>query len=170
MFRILLFYVKYILLSDMPSYRKKSPATEVKGKRKTRASDKARTSPRKNKKSKSVSLNDGLYLQLPDQQQAPVSTVASNAQPQISASTGQVIIDMLNKLDASNQELTRRMDRFEHNGSVSSTPLTSPTIPPVNHARGTQQVAFPSHFSQQSIPGTSTTVNTGRHIPGTTQP
>ena len=113
----------------MPTYRKKSPAIE--GKRKTRASDKARTSPRKSKKSKSVSLNDGSYLQIPDQEQAPVSTVASTAQPQISASTGQVILDMLNKLDASNQELTRRMDRFEHNGSVSSTPLTSPTIPPV---------------------------------------
>ena len=131
-----------ILTLDMPLYRKKSPATE--GKRKTRASDQARTSPRKNKKSKLASLNDGSYLQLPDHQQAPVSTVASNAQPQISASTGQVILDMLNKLDASNQELTRRMDRFVLNGSVSSTPLTLPTIPPVNHAhvRGIQQVAL----------------------------
>ena len=63
----------------MPSNRKKSPATE--GKRKTRASDKARTSPRKNKKSKSsASVNNGSYLQLQVQQQAPVSTVASTAQ------------------------------------------------------------------------------------------
>ena len=154
----------------MPSYRKKSPATE--GKRKTRASDKARTSPRKSKKSKSASLNDGSYLQLPDPQQAPVSTVVSHAQPQISASTGQAILDMLNKLDASNQELTRRMDRFECNGSVSSTPLTSPTIPPVNHAhaRGSQQVAVPPHLLQQPISGTSTTRNTDTHVLGTTQP
>ena len=154
----------------MPTYHKKSPATE--GKRKTRASDKARTSPRKSKKSKSASLNDGSYLQIPDQQQAPVRTVASTAQPQISASTGQVILEMLNNLDASNQELTRRMDRFERNGSVSSTPLTSPTIPPVNptHASGTQQVAIPPHLPQQSIHSRTTTVNTGRHALGTIQP
>ena len=151
----------------MPSYRKKSPATE--GKRKTRASDKARTSPRKSKKSKSASLNDGSYLQLPEPQQASVSTVASTAQPQISASIGQAILDMLNKLDASNQELTRR---FERNGSVSSTPLTSPTVPPVNHAhaRGGQQFAMPPHLLQQPVHGTSTNRNTDTHVPGTTQP
>ena len=154
----------------MPSYRKKSPATE--GKRKTRASDKARTSPRKSKKSKSASLNDGSYLQLPEPQQASVSTVASTAQPHISASTGQAILDMLNKLDASNQELTRRMDRFERNGSVSSTPLTSPTVPPVNHAhvRGGQQFAMPPHLLQHPVHGTSTNRNTDTHVPGTTQP
>ena len=154
----------------MPSYRKKSPATE--GKRKTRASDKARTSPRKNKKSKSASLNDGSYLQLPEPQQAPVSTIASNAQPQISASTGQAILDMLSKLDASNQELTRRMDRFERNGSISSTPLTSPTGPPVNHAhaRGGQQFTVPPHLLQQPVSGTATNRNTDSYIPGTTQP
>ena len=121
----------------MPAHRKKSPATE--GKRKTRDSDKARTSPRKMKKSKTASLNDGSYLQLPDQQ-ASVSTVTSSADSKISASTGQVIIDMLNKLDASNQELTRRMDRFQR-GSVTSTPLTSPTIPPRSHT----QVASTQH-------------------------
>ena len=153
MFRIFIalgiqFYSSILL--DMPSYHKKSPATE--GKRKTRASDKARTSPRKNKKSKSASLNNGSYLQIPDQQQASVSTFTSTAQPQISASTGHVILDMLNKQHASNQELTRKMDRFERNGSVSSTPLTSPTIPPV----------IPT---KQSIPGRSMTVNTGRVHP-----
>ena len=128
----------------MPAHRKKSPATE--GKRKTRASDKARTSPRKMKKSKAAPLNDGFYLQLPDQQ-ASVSTVTSSAHSQISASTGQVIIDMLNKLDASNQELTRRMDRFER-GSISSTPLTSPTIPPRSHT----QVASTQHSVSTAPP------------------
>ena len=79
---------------------------------------------------------------------------------------------MLNKLDASNQELTRRMDRFECNGSISSTPLTSPTIPPVNptHASSTQQVAFPPHSAHQSIPGRSTTANTGSHALGMVHP
>ena len=87
----------------MPSHHKKSPATE--GKWKTRASDKARTSPRKNKKSKPASINDGSYLQLQVEQQPTVSTVTSHPQPTISASTGQTILEMLNKLDASNQEL-----------------------------------------------------------------
>ena len=78
-----------VLSLTMPSNRKKSPATE--GKRKTRASDKARTTP--NKKSKSASLNDGSYLQLQGQQ-PPVSTAVSTTttQPSISASTGQVIM------------------------------------------------------------------------------
>ena len=46
----------------MSSHCKKSPATEGKGK--TIASDKAKTTPKKNKKSKSASLNDDSYLQV----------------------------------------------------------------------------------------------------------
>ena len=70
----------------MPSHRKKSPAT--KDKRKTRATDKAKNTPRKNKKSKPALINDGSYLQLEVQQQPTVSTVTSNPQSAISASTG----------------------------------------------------------------------------------
>ena len=77
----------YFIILDMPSHRKKSPTTECK--RKTRASDKARTSPRKNKKAKTESLNDGSYLQMPDQQQPSVSTVSSTAHLPILATTGQ---------------------------------------------------------------------------------
>ena len=147
----------------MPSHRKKSPATE--GKRKTRASDKARTTPRKNKKSKSASVNDGSYLQLPVQQQPTVSTVTSNSQSAISASTGQAILEMLNKLDASNQELSKRMDRFEQNGSISSTPLTSPTIPPASHIHrpSVQQPSIPMQPAQQNISGRLTSLATERH-------
>ena len=79
----------------MPSHRKKSPVTE--GKRKTRASDKARTSPRKTKKSKTASINDGSYLQLQAEQQPTVSTVTSAPQSTISLSTGQAILEMLNR-------------------------------------------------------------------------
>ena len=132
----------------MPSHHKKSPATE--GKRKTRASDKARTSPRKNKKSKPASINDGSYLQLQVEQQ-----------PTISASTGQAILEMLNKLDASNQELSKRMDRFKRNGSISLTPLTSPTIPPANHSHRIpgQQPVIPVQHTQHSIPARLTTTS-----------
>ena len=42
-------------------------------------------------------------------------------------STNQAILAMLQKLDASNQVLTKRMDDFERQGAVNSTPLASPT-------------------------------------------
>ena len=88
----------------MPSTRKKSPV--LKQKRKTRASDKARTSPKKPRKNKSsVSANDGSYLQI--QEQIPVSNVPSTSQIFMSVSTGQTIIEMLNKIDAANQELSK---------------------------------------------------------------
>ena len=58
-FYCLLLGFYFILI--MPGNHKKSPATE--GKRKTRASDKARSMPRKSKKQKSASFNDGSYLQ-----------------------------------------------------------------------------------------------------------
>ena len=103
-------YLQIVLvILKMPSTWKKSPVTQ--GKRKTRASDKARTSPKKPRKKKSsVSVNDGSYLQVCDQ--IPVSTVPSTSQYFISVSTGQTILEMLNKLDASNQELSKRMDRL----------------------------------------------------------
>ena len=142
----------------MLSYHKKSPATERN--RKTRASDKARTTRRKKNKSKSASLNDG-SLQLQVQQQPSVSTVTSTVQPAMSASTGQAIRDMFNKLDASNQELSRRKHKFERNGNISSKPLTSSTIPPVSHAQRTaiQQSVFPTQLTRiflvglQPLPG-----------------
>ena len=144
--------------------RKKSPASE--GKRKTRASDKVRTSQRKSKKSKSsASVNDGSYLQLQVQQQVPVSTVTSTTQPSISVSTGQAILDMLNKLDASNQELSRKMDSFECTGSVSSTPLTSLTIPPINPTNrgGHQHSVFPVHTAHQNLARRPTTSSMESH-------
>ena len=150
----------------MPSHRKKSPVTE--GKRKARVSDKARTSPRKNKKSKPTSINDGSYLQLQAEQQSTVSTVTSDPQSTISLSTGQAILEMLNKLDASNQELSKRMDRFECNGSISSTPLTSPTIPPASHSHRipVQQPAIPGQHTQHGISGRiATTSMEGRGTP-----
>ena len=143
----------------MPRNHKKSPATE--GKRKTRASDKARSTPRKSKKQKSASFNDGSYLQS-SVQQPPVSTAVSSTQPLLSASTGQAILDMLNKLDASNQELSRRMDRFERNGSISS---TSPTIQSVNHGPrvATSHHTATTHPLQQNIPVKPVGVGTDSH-------
>ena len=155
----------FYLFLIMPGNRKKSPATE--GKRKTRASDKARSTPRKSKKQKSASFNDGSYLQSSGQQ-PPVSTADSSTQPLLSATTGQAILDMLSKLDASNQELSRRMDRFERNGSISSTPLTSPTIQPVNRgprATSSHQAAL-IHPTHQNIPAQLATAGADSH--GTT--
>ena len=105
----------------MPSTKKKSPATE--GKRKTRASDKVCSSMKKaSSKKKSVSVeNDGSYLQSQASHSVPVSTLPTSEQPSISASTGQAILTMLSQIDASNKELSKRMDQLERNGSMSST-------------------------------------------------
>ena len=55
------------------------------------------------------------------------TTTHDSSQLGISASSGQVIIEMLQELDASNQALAKRIDHIEHQGSFSSTPMTSPT-------------------------------------------
>ena len=112
----------------MPSSKRKSPAAE--GKRKTRASDKARTSVKKSvNRKKTVSVdNDGSYLQVQASSTAPVSTILPPEQSHMSASTGQTILTMLQQIHASNKELSRRMDTLERNGSMSSTPRTSPSV------------------------------------------
>ena len=112
----------------MHSFKKTSLATE--GKRKTRASDKARTSikkPASEKKTVSVD-NDGSYLHIQSSSTGPVSTIPPSDQSHISASIGQTILTMLHQIDASNKELSRHMDHLECNGSMSSTPLTSFTV------------------------------------------
>ena len=103
----------------MPATRKKSPATT--SKKKALLSTKARTGVAKpTKKGKVTSTNDGLYLQ---GQSHPlthkvVSTVNSttthdSSQLGISSSSGQMIFEMLQKLDASNQTLAKRIDHIQ---------------------------------------------------------
>ena len=106
----------------------------------------------------SESVNDGSYLRV--QKQVPVSTVTSTSQACMSASIGQTIRDMLNKLVLSNQKLSRRIDRFERNGSISSIPLISPTAPQVSHSKG---VAIPQKptVCSQALPKNFPTVTTG---------
>ena len=57
------------------------------------------------------------------------------------------------------------MDRFEHNGSISSTPLTSPIIPPVghNHRVNIQQSSVVTQPAQQNIPFRLASISTERH-------
>ena len=132
----------------MPSTRKKSPASVAK--KKVLSSTKSKSSVKKStKKNNATKKNDGLYLQVATthaSSQEAVSTVSNSTiqeQPQgeFSTSTGQAILEMLHKLDASNQALTKRMDSFERQNSISSTPLSSPTAqrPRVVHPAHTQQ-------------------------------
>ena len=120
----------------MPSTKKKSPASAAK--KKTPATTKNKNSVKKSGKKKAViTVNDGSYLQTNNMEgvssQISVSTVTDNAvshqcsQEATSASTSQAILAMLQKLDASNQALSKRMDLFERQAAVSSTPLSSPT-------------------------------------------
>ena len=69
--------------------------------------------------------NDGSYLRSHVSHSEPVSTIPPSEKTDMSASTGQVILTMLNQIDASNKDLSRRMDQLKHNGGISSTPLTS---------------------------------------------
>ena len=117
----------------MPSSKKKSPASSAK--KKTLSAAKAKSSMKKStKKSSATTKNDGSYLQVASQlsSQEAVSTVSNITtqdppQGDFSQSTGQAILGMLHKLDASNQALTKRMDSLERQNSISSTPLGSPT-------------------------------------------
>ena len=120
----------------MPSTRKKSPTSAAK--KKTLTSTKNKNSVKKPaKKNKSMAVNDGSYLQSQSieglSSQGAVSTAANVATSQHSnheesvASTNQAILTMLQKLDASNQVLSKRMDDLERQGAVSSTPMALPT-------------------------------------------
>ena len=63
--------------------------------------------------------------------------------------SNQAILKMLHKIDASNQALSKRMDNLEWQGSVSSTPMVSPTS---QH----QIVGFPTDVQQGRGHGTVT--------------
>ena len=150
----------------MHSSNKKSPATEEE--RKTRASYKARTSINKpvNKK-KTVSVdNDGSYLQAQASHSIPVSTIPPSDHSHLSASTGQAISTMLNQIDASNKELSRWMDQLECNGSISSTPLTSPTAQHRSSTMTAAQSAVPRPPTHE-VAGNARTM--GQGDPGTSR-
>ena len=167
----------------MPSTRKKLPASAAK--KKTLASTKSKSSVKKStKKNRATTKNDGLYLQVAmthASSQEAISTVSNSTiqeqrQEEFSTSTGQAIMQVLHKLDASNQAFTKRMDSFERQNSISSTPLSSPTaqhpgaIHPAHAQQGridlstnqvgtitTQaipvvQAGIPDHMSMTSVP------------------
>ena len=154
----------------MPSTRKKSPATE--GKKKTRASDKSRSSIKKpNSKKKAVSVeNDGSYIQHQASHSVPVSTRPPSNHNSISASTGQAILTMLSQIDASNKELSNRMDKLEWNGSMNSTPLTSPTLNHRSSSVAVPQPMMPPPPSQHTMAGGSTVGNSTLPGPSRQQP
>ena len=156
----------------MPSTKKKSPASAAK--KKSLASTKAKNSVKKSTKKNSTSKNDGSYLQVAPTHaspQKPVSTVDNlsmcpQSEEGLSASTGQAILEMLHKLDASNQALTKRMDSLERQGSVSSTPVGSPTShrPGVEHVtnfqqgRGITSTGQPGPFNAKTTPAVPLTI------------
>ena len=152
----------------MRSSKRKSQATE--GKRKTRASDKARTSIKKpvNKKKTVPVDNDGSYLQVQASSTGPESTISPSDQSYMSSSNGWTILNMLHQIDASNKELSRRMDTLEHNGNMSSTPRTSPTIQHRSSTiaavqpilpRSAHELGVTSRFMGQGNQGTSGAAN-----------
>ena len=120
----------------MPSTKKKSPSE---AKKKSLTSSKSKASMKKStKKSKVTEMNDGSYLQSQgamghSSAQGSVSTVSNasgnSIQEETSVATNQAILSMLQKIDASNQALTKRIDALERQNTISSTPVASPTCP-----------------------------------------
>ena len=85
-------------------------------------------------------------------------------QPSISASTGQAILTMLSQTDASNKELSKRMDQLVRNGSMSSTPMTSPTLNHRSSSVAVPQPVMPQPLSQDTVAG-ALTVRRGDSVP-----
>ena len=63
---------------------------------------------------------------------------------------------MLSQIDASNKELSKRMDQLERNGSMSSTPLTSPTLNHRSFSIAVPQPVLPQPLSQDTVAGMKT--------------
>ena len=158
----------------MPSTKKNSPASAAKNK--ILALTKNKNSVKKPvKKNKSTVVNDGSYLQSHNTEElslqeavstaANIATVQQSTHEEAVASTNQAILAMLQKLNASNQALTKRMDDLERQGAVSSTPLVSPTSqrPGVTHTVLHQQGKVKASATQASsaITQAAPVVNSG---------
>ena len=63
---------------------------------------------------------------------------------------------MLSQTDASNKELSRCMDQLERNGSMSSTPLSSPTLNHRSSPAAVLQSVLPPPLSQDAVAGMKT--------------
>ena len=111
-------------------------------------------------------MNDGSYLQVTHTQSATHGagntdiTVQTQEYHKEGMSSNQAILEMLHKIDASNQALSKRMDNLERQGSVSSTPMVSPTSQhqiagfpaDIQQRRGHGTVTQASTFTTQSVP------------------
>ena len=113
-------------------------------------------------------MNDSSYLHVAHTQSSTQGagntdiTMQAQEHHKEGMSSNQAILEMLHKIDASNQALCKRMDNLERQGSVSSTPMVSPTsqhqiasdIFPtdVQQGRGHGNVTQASTFTTQSVP------------------
>ena len=153
----------------MPSTRKKSPSE---AKKKSLRSTKSKSSVKKStRKTKVTELNDGSYLQSQatvghQSTQENVSTVlnasSNSIQEETLISTNQAILSMLQKIDDSNQALTKHMDELERQNAISSTPVASPTRPDPRASHFTSV-----HQGQVTTSGTQANAAISQAIPVT---
>ena len=113
----------------MPSTRRKSPLSTGKKKSLSSTSVRSAMKHKKNKTGKSSGDSDGSYLQV-GSGHATISANQTDLSHQATSSTApdtnQAILTVLNRLEAANQDLSRRMARIEQQGNKNSTPLASP--------------------------------------------
>ena len=63
---------------------------------------------------------------------------------------------MLNQIDTSNKELSKRMHQLDPNGSMRSTPLTSPTFNHCSSSVAVPQPVMPQPLLQETVAGVTT--------------
>ena len=107
----------------MPASSKKSPLTTTKKKKATPLPCKSRknVATRKNKDKDLVNSKDGSYLN--DESQ---SMLASAGSPSLtvaatSSSVDHTVLSILSRLEQSNSEVMKRLERLERNNTISST-------------------------------------------------
>ena len=92
--------------------------------------------------------NYGSYLQAHASHSIPVSNIPSSEQTSISVSTGPAILTMLRQIDSCNKDLSECMDQLKCNDSMSSTPLTLPTLHHRRYSMTAPQPVSPRSLTQ----------------------
>ena len=116
----------------MPASSKKSPLTTTKKKKATPVpgKNKKNGAVKKGKSKDLVNSKDGSYLN--DDSQSMLASVASPPHTVAASSTSvdHTVLSVLARLEQSNSEVMKRLDRLERNNTITSTPASSPQSGP----------------------------------------
>ena len=133
----------------MPASSKKSPLTTTKKKKATPVPGKNKRNgvAKKGKGKDSVNNKDSSYLN--DESQSMLASVGSppHTVATTSSSVDHTVLSVLARLEQSNSEVMKRLERLEQNNTISSTPVSSP------HSGSWDNVTFRLPQSKVRLPG-----------------